>query len=109
MSNENLIKYKEGDILKYEFMDEPIRFFEVTGYYHWTEYDDAVYFLKDLITGEEVKMNTSSSFELVRESKEKYGWVQNKELNGWSWKKITDSSGLEHIGENYYIETKRRK
>ena len=29
MSNENIIKYKEGDILKYEFMDNPIRFFEV--------------------------------------------------------------------------------
>lgn len=104
MSNKNLIKYKEGDILKYEFMDNPIRLFKVTGYYHWIEYDDAVYYLEDLITGEEVKMNTRSSLELVRESKEKFGWVQNKGQSGWSWKNVTDNSGLEHIGENYYIE-----
>ena len=71
MSNENIIKYKEGDILKYQFMDNPIRFFKVIGYYHWIEYDDAVYYLKDLNTGEELKMNTRSSLELYKESKEK--------------------------------------
>ena len=57
-----------------------------------------------------------SNEELVREVKmikfdftfKRIG-VQNKGLNGWSWKNITDSSGLKDIGENYYINNQKEK
>jgi hypothetical protein len=106
MKKADIIRFKKDDIVRYAFMDEPVKFYRVMSVYYWEDYDDAVAQLEDIETGEETSMNTRcSGLEMHKEAEKKvFGWVQDKGQHGWKWRDITTTADLQHIGENKYIQ-----
>ena len=99
--------FGKDDILRYRYYeDEPVKFYRVLSVYYWEDYNDAVAQLEDIETGEETSMNLRSyGLQMHQKAEPKvFGWVQDKGQFGWKWTDITDRDGLQHIGENNYIE-----
>ena len=101
--------FEKNDILRYSFMDNPVRLYRVLNVLYWEDYEDAVAELVDIETGEEASMNCRvSGLHMHKKAESKvFGWVQDKGQSGWKWRDITDTVGLQHIGENCWQYIKR--
>ena len=98
--------FEVGDILSYSYDGSSARHYRVLKIKYWEEYNDAIADLEDIETGEETSMNLRScGLQLHQKAELKvFGWVQDKGQHGWRWRDITNTTGLQHIGENKYIE-----
>ena len=108
MKKADIIRFKKDDLVSKQPMvsGESVKFYRVLSVRYWADYKDAVAELQDIVTGDKIKMNTRSwGLEIVKEAEEKvFGWVQDKGQHGWQWRDITNATGLQHIGENKYVE-----
>ena len=109
MKKEDIIRFKKDDIVSKQpapSSGESVKLYRVLSVYYWADYKDAVAELEDIETGDKIELNTRCwGLEMHKEAKEKvFGWVQDKGQHGWQWRDITNTTGLQHIGENNYVE-----
>ena len=109
MKKEDIIRFKKDDIVSKQptpSSGESVKLYRVLSVYYWADYKDAVAELEDIETGDKTSLNTRCwGLEMHKEAKEKlFGWVQDKGQHGWQWRDITNTTGLQHIGENKYVE-----
>jgi|TARA_R110002153_G_scaffold131994_1_gene281029 hypothetical protein len=104
----DIIRFKKNDLIRKKSTsdDEPVKFYRVLSVRYWPDYKDAVAELQDITTGDRISLNTRCwGLEMHKEAEEKvFGWVQDKGQHGWQWRDITNTTGLQHIGENKYVE-----